>query len=60
MKKTNLFVINDREDPTLWVREQPIERVTNFTYLGSINLVQVIVIRILQHELAWLRKEYKS
>ena len=27
----------DNEDPTLWVRGEPIERVTNFKYLGSIK-----------------------
>ena len=33
LKKTKLLVINDKEDPALWVRGEPIERVTNFKYL---------------------------
>ena len=37
VKKTQLLVINDREDPTLWVSGEAIERVTNFKYLGSIK-----------------------
>ena len=37
VKKTNLFVINESEDPTLWVRGDPIERVKNFEHLGSIK-----------------------
>ena len=37
VKKTKLLVINDSEDPTLWVRGEAIERVTNFKYLGSIK-----------------------
>ena len=57
VKKTKLLVINDDEDPPLWVRGEPIERVISFKYLAQSCLVQVIVIRILQHELAWLRKE---
>ena len=37
VKKTKLLVINDSEDPPMWVRGEAIERVTNFMYLGSIR-----------------------
>ena len=36
MKKTKLLAIKDSEDPPLWVRGEPIEKVTSFKYLGSI------------------------
>ena len=32
-----LLVINDIENPPLWIREAPIEKVTSFKYLGSIK-----------------------
>ena len=57
VKKTKLLVINDSEDPPLWLRGESIERVTNFKYLGSVKSCKVIMVRILQHELGWLRKE---
>ena len=34
VKKTKLLVINDSEDPLLWVRGEPIKMVINFKYLG--------------------------